>query len=104
MIEPHSAHDGESALTEKATFVVPPKLSGIELLPPFPFAFPFPLACTFLLSTTGNPAEATGASPSVSPSEAEFGVDSGAVESPAAVGASDWRSEWEAPEELTSEA
>ena len=50
MIEPQSAQDGESALTEKATFVAPPKLNGIELLPPFPFAFPLPLACPFLLS------------------------------------------------------
>ena len=62
MIEPHSAQDGESALTEKATLAPPPKLNGIELLPPFPFAFPLPLACPFLLSTTGSPAEGAGPS------------------------------------------
>ena len=104
MIEPHSAHDGESAETEKATLVVPPKVSGIELLPPFPFAFPLPLACPFLLSTTGSPAEAVGTSPSASPSGAEEAVGSGAVSVWAAAGASDWRSEWVAPEEIPSEA
>ena len=104
MIEPHSAHDGESALTEKATFVVPPKLSGIELLPPLPFAFPLPLACPFLLSTTGSPADAAGASSSASTPEAEGTVGSDSAGASAAGGASDWRSEWEAPEELTSEA
>ena len=56
MIEPHSAQDGESALTEKATFVVPPKLNGMTLPPPFPFAFPLP----FLPSTTGTWPDAAG--------------------------------------------
>jgi hypothetical protein len=91
MIEPHSAQDGESALTEKATFVVPPKLNGIE--PPFPFAFPLPLTVPFP-SSTGNPVEPAGASRWASPSGVAGAVSSGAGEVAAVVGASDWRSEW----------
>src|SRR3990170_7485830 len=55
MIEPQSAQEGESAEIEKATLVVPPKLSGMVPLPAS-FVFPLPFAaCPFPFdSTTGS--------------------------------------------------
>src|SRR4051812_44455902 len=60
MIEPQSMHDGESALTEKLTRVVAPRLAEMaftaELGAPFEWPLPFQLVeCPFDSALAGSP-------------------------------------------------
>ena len=66
MIEPHSAQDGESALTEKATFVVPPKLNGIDVAAPVPIRLPVAIGVPVLAFDDGHLARRGGSRPDAS--------------------------------------